>query len=54
MARSDVFAAMLNKKDLAEGKSDWMTIVDINPESLKEMIRFLYTDQVPLMAKIVF
>ena len=47
IGRSEVFAAMLLSSELAEKKSQTLTIKDIKPDALKEMLRFLYTDEVP-------
>ena len=44
--RSDVFAAMLGNHDLVETKANRLTIKDIKPGALKEMLRFLYTEKV--------
>ena len=46
IGRSEVFAAMLLSSDLAEKREDTLIIRDIKPGALKEMLRFLYTDQV--------
>jgi hypothetical protein len=46
MGRSEVLAAMLSKNDMSENKTNSTIISDIGPEPLKEMIHFLYTDQV--------
>ena len=47
IGRSEVFAAMLLSSELAEQKSKTLTIKDITTDALKEMLRFLYTDEVP-------
>jgi hypothetical protein len=46
IGRSEVFAAMLGKHELMENKNETIVIKDIAHEPLKEMLRFLYTDQV--------
>ena len=46
IARSDVFAAMLQSDSLSETRDNQLTIKDIKPDALKEMLRFLYTDEV--------
>jgi hypothetical protein len=46
IGRSEVFAAMLGKHELMENKNETIVIKDIGHEPLKEMLRFLYTDQV--------
>ena len=46
MARSEVFAAMLSNTDMSETRTNSTTIKDLSPGALKEMLRFLYTDQV--------
>ena len=46
IGRSEVFAAMLSKKEMTEAKTSSTVITDINPDPLKEMLRFIYTDQV--------
>ena len=45
-ARSDVFAAMLQSDSLSETRDNQLTIKDVKSDALKEMLRFLYTDQV--------
>ena len=45
-ARSEVFAAMLQSDSLSETRDNQLTIKDIKSDALKEMLRFLYTDQV--------
>ena len=46
IGRSDVFAAMIMSCDMAEKRGNKLTIKDIKPDALKEMLRFFYTDQV--------
>jgi speckle-type POZ protein len=44
--RSPVFAAMF-EHGMAEARSDRVNIEDIDPEVLREMLRFMYTGSAP-------
>uniref|UniRef100_A0A915ARD4 Speckle-type POZ protein n=3 Tax=Ascarididae TaxID=6250 RepID=A0A915ARD4_PARUN len=44
--RSPVFAACFEHK-MSEAQSDRVIIDDVEPEVMKEMLRFMYTDQAP-------
>ena len=46
IGRSHVFATMLKSGDMDEEKRSSLVIKDIKPDALKEMLRFLYTDEV--------
>ena len=46
IGRSEVFEAMLSKTEMCENSTNSTTIKDISHGPLKEMLRFLYTDQV--------
>lgn len=47
LAQSPVFAAMLYNHDTKEAKEGVIEIADISQESLNEMIRYMYTDEIP-------
>ncbi len=44
-ARSDVFKAMLSYKNLKEGQTGTVDIADSDPDSVRLMINFMYTDE---------
>jgi speckle-type POZ protein len=48
-AGSPVFAAMLKATGFTENKTNVLKIDDLEPPIIKEMLRFLYTDQVEKM-----
>ena len=50
-ARSPVFAAMF-QHDLAEKKQNRVDITDMEPEVLREMLRFIYTGKAPALDKL--
>lgn len=46
LSRSPVFDAMLNRHDTKEAQESLIEITDINYEVLKEMIRYMYSDEI--------
>ena len=46
IGRSKVFASMLLNSNLSERSDNALNIKDLKPDALKEMLRFLYTDEV--------
>lgn len=50
-ARSPVFAAMF-QHDLSEKKQNRVEINDMEPEVLREMLRFIYTGKAPALEKL--
>lgn len=47
LSRSKVFDAMLNKHDTKEAQNSTIEIIDIDYDVLVEMIRYMYTDEIP-------
>lgn len=45
-ARSDVFAAMFSHKGTTEAQTSKVEIEDTDPDTLEQLLRFIYTDQV--------
>jgi hypothetical protein len=52
LSRSPVFNAMLNLHDTKEAQNGVIKIEDIEHEVLLEMIRYMYTDQVPKLKEL--
>ena len=50
MARSDVFKAMFGHKGTTENETGEVHIVDMEPEDVKQLLHFIYTDKTNLMA----
>jgi speckle-type POZ protein len=47
LSRSPVFDAMLNVHDTQESQQGTISITDIDHDVLVEMIRYMYTDEIP-------
>lgn len=47
LSRSPVFDAMLNRHDTKEAQEGVIEIQDIDHEVLVEMVRYMYTDEIP-------
>jgi len=45
-ARSDVFAAMFSHADTEESKTNRVEITDVEPDTLEQLLKFIYTDKV--------
>jgi hypothetical protein len=52
LSRSPVFDAMLNSHDMKEAQEGVIEINDIDHDDMSEMIRYMYTDQVPKLKEI--
>jgi len=50
--RSPVFGAMFEHKSMSEARSDRVQIDDIEPEVLREMLRFMYTGTAPNLERL--
>jgi hypothetical protein len=49
LSRSEVFDAMLNVHDTKEAREKTIVIKDVDYHVMSEMIRYMYTDEVPKM-----
>lgn len=54
LSRSPVFDAMLNDHDSMEAQQGVILIEDIKHEVMVEMIRYMYTDEIPKMKEMAF
>ena len=48
ISRSVVFDRMLDQQWMEAARTDEVEIHDVNPDTLKQMLEFIYTGQVPL------
>jgi len=44
--RSDVFAAMFSHSDTEESKTNKVEITDLEPDTLEQLLKFIYTDKI--------